>query len=88
MSEYNGWKNYETWRINLEMVDGLGLEFFSNRDSESLAKELKSYVTEFLESESKGFALDLALAFVSKVDWQEIAEHMLEEYEEEENEAA
>lgn len=28
MSEYNGWANYETWRVNLEMVDGMTLEDF------------------------------------------------------------
>ena len=22
MSEYNGWTNYATWRVNLEMFDG------------------------------------------------------------------
>lgn len=90
MTEYNGWTNYETWRIQLEMIDGLGLEFFSNRDEENLASELETYVAEFLESESKGFALDLALSFISKVNWGELANHMLSEYDEEdeENEAA
>ena len=24
--EYNGWTNYATWRINLEIIDGIEIE--------------------------------------------------------------
>ena len=34
-------------------------------------------MTERIEFESKGFALDLALSFLSRVDWVEIAEHII-----------
>ena len=26
MSKYNGWTNYETWRVNLEIFDGFDRE--------------------------------------------------------------
>jgi len=88
MSEkYNGWANYETWRVNLEMLDGMSPEDFGllidedDVDSSSLelASGLESYVVELVEMDAKGFALDLALSFLNKVDWQEIATHMVED---------
>jgi len=87
MSTYNGWANYETWRVNLEMLDGMGCEDFGVRideddvdsSSRELATALESYVVEVVELDSKGFALDLALSFLHKVDWQEIAEHIVED---------
>jgi hypothetical protein len=30
-----------------------------------------------VEQDAKGFALDLAQSFLAKVDWMEIAEHMV-----------
>ena len=77
MASYNGWTNYETWRTHLEMVDGLGIAFFSSRNIDGLASELKEYVEQFIESESKGLALSLALDFTSKVNWKEIADHVI-----------
>ena len=88
MSQYNGWMNYETWRVNLEMLDGMTIEDFgytvrySDPDDmeklvEDLAGSLEEYVNEQVEQDSKGFALDLAQSFLSKVDWEEIAEHMV-----------
>ena len=96
MSEYNGWANYETWRVNLEMLDGMSCSDFGitpdadkARDEladalESYCKELadalESYCKELVEMDAKGFALDLALSYLNHVDWKEIAEHMLQDY--------
>ena len=87
MNSYNGWANYETWRINLEALDGMTLEDFGydlhemdaddTKPAELLGDRLESYVTERVEFESKGFALNLALSFLSRVDWVEIAEHII-----------
>jgi len=86
MSGYNGWTNYETWRINLEMLDGLTPDDlgFNTRDlqdeyesTERLGQALEMYVCEIVEQDAKGFALDLAHSFLAKVDWDEIAEHMM-----------
>ena len=82
---YNGWANYETWRVNLEILDGMDCEQFGVRpdkdvvdeSARELAEALESYCAEMVELDAKGFALDLALSFLSKVDWYEIAEHMV-----------
>ena len=71
---YNGWTNYATWRINLEygFNDG-GFEGYS-------ADMLREIVEEHLESECDNeTTLSYALAFVSDVNWHEIAEHLEEE---------
>jgi hypothetical protein len=82
---YNGWTNYATWRVNLEVFDGFDpYDYFSDNQStmsEWLADSLKQYVGELLcETTPNGFALDYAFAFLDEVNWHEIAKHMIEEY--------
>jgi hypothetical protein len=78
-NKYNGWTNYATWRINLEMMDGMDVSSFP-QDEYGLSVALKDYVEEYLiESCPNGLAQDYALAFVSDVNWYEIAEHLIEE---------
>lgn len=87
MTQYNGWSNYETWRVNLEMLDGMSIQDFGYepRDldagdydkMELVADALEIYVCEMVEQDAKGFALDLAQSFLARVDWMEIAEHMV-----------
>jgi hypothetical protein len=75
----NGWTNYATWRINLEMLDGMDISTFP-QDEYGLSIALKDYVEEYLmESCPDGLAQSYALAFVSDVNWYEIAEHLIEE---------
>jgi hypothetical protein len=68
--KYNGWTNYETWRIQLEVIDGMTLEDFGYDLHEVDTCEL-------IEGQSSGFALDLAHSFLARVDWTEIAEHLI-----------
>jgi hypothetical protein len=85
--QYNGWTNYETWRVNLEVLDGMNIEDFGydlhelDVDDysvvEMLGKALEMYTCELVEMDAKGFALDLAQTFLARVDWDEIAEHMI-----------
>lgn len=78
---YNGWTNYETWRVNLEMFDGT--EPRSCIDAYHLGQEFKAYAEEAIEqSSAPGLARDYALAFLSDVNWREIAAHYIEEEEE------
>lgn len=85
---YNGWSNYATWRVNLEMVNGsdyveLG-EIFE--DVEELAEKIKSDIEDYISEECHNgreginFAESYALAFLSNVDWYEIAEHVAGDY--------
>lgn len=86
MSGYNGWSNYETWRVNLELFDGMALEDyrldFTNRDEavEELTTILDEYAHETVDVEAKGWARDIAYSFLSNVDFREIAEHMVDDY--------
>ena len=83
MAEYNGWTNYATWRINLEIFDGTEEMWTDYRSRGELALAMKEYVEELLGQEGKGLLLDYALAFVSDVDYHQIASHYFEEVEEE-----
>jgi hypothetical protein len=86
--KYNGWTNYETWRIQLEVIDGMTLEDFGFdlhdvdtdevADVENLADTVSELVNEIVTREvPEGLALDLALSFLDRVDWIEIAEHLI-----------
>lgn len=85
-NKYNGWANYATWRINLEMFDGYEVtEHFTERpELDELADHLKETAESYLEEtagDSASLCLSYALAFLSDVDREEIAEHMLEDAE-------
>ena len=77
---YNGWTNYATWRINLEY----GFTDNSDNYMGTDAEELKEIVEDSLEDAcSNDKTLSYALAFVSDVNWDEIARHIEENQEEE-----
>jgi hypothetical protein len=75
MTKYNGWTNYATWRINLEIFDGFDITHsgWGKLDIVDLMDASKDYVEELLDMDSKGLAVDYARAFVSDVNWHEIA---------------
>ena len=80
---YNGWTNYATWRVNLEMFDGKDcsdipmLSRYSTPDTYAVAEYLKEYVEEILDidCDPSRLANSYANAFISDVNWYEIAEH-------------
>lgn len=91
----NGWSNYATWRINLEVFDGMTLEDMNTVevDPYEVSQYLKDYAEEiiFLDSHIGGkspssLMEDYARAFLSDVNWYEIAEHMIKDYIEENKE--
>jgi len=68
---YNGWTNYATWRVNLEVFDGTHIWS---------ADSAKEFVEEIIYATTpEGIARNYALAFISDVNWVEIAEHYQEE---------
>jgi hypothetical protein len=73
--KYNGWTNYATWRVNLEIFDGLPP--YEN-DGAVTPEECQAYAEELVSEGAEGFALDYALAFLQDVNWQEIADHLNE----------
>ncbi len=80
---YNGWTNYATWRVNLEIFDGMApRDFGDGHDSAyELAGSLKYYAEELIEQTAgEGLARDYAMAFLDDVNWREIAQHMINDY--------
>jgi len=70
-NKYNGWANYATWRVNLEVCDGMDSDAFENMDEESVQEYVEEIV--FLDVPN-GLVKDYARAFLSDVDWREIQE--------------
>ena len=90
-TKYNGWTNYATWRVNLELFDGLQLSDVTYQpnnadiDTYDFSQVCKEYA-EYIITEShdrKDFSsivIDYALAFLSDVNWYEIADHMIRDH--------
>jgi len=81
LDTYNGWTNYATWRVNLEMFDG-SEQYWTPESAREFVEEI------IIDSTPEGVARDYALAFISDVNWYEIAQHYEEFLEEEEGEDA
>ena len=79
---YNGWTNYATWRVNLELFDDFRVvdkELMD--DTYVLSKYLRETAEVYIKDSSTedGLARDYALAFLSDVNWYEIAKHMIDD---------
>jgi len=91
---YNGWTNYATWRVNLEVFDGFdytesgfeGLSIEDTSDIWDLSEYLKGYAEECIFShayDERGRASlmeDYARAFLQDVNWYEIARNMVRDH--------
>lgn len=79
---YNGWTNYATWRVNLEIFDGMSpSDVYGDEtppDVWALENAMKEYADEMLSGDS--LAVSYARAFLADVNWTEIARHKIEEY--------
>jgi hypothetical protein len=70
---YNGWANYATWRIALEIFDGYEFGY------EVSAQECEDFAEEVIFQNSADTLSDsYARAFLSDVNWYEIAENLNE----------
>ena len=71
-----GWTNYATWRVNLEILGDI--EFEETVTADDLREIVEDCV--FNNTVEKDcLAADYARAFISQVDFYEIAEHINEE---------
>lgn len=85
---YNGWSNYETWRTNIELFDGMTVDDMGvtvdmndlEGTTAELVNALSDYAHEVMETEATGFSLDIAVEFLNSVSFQEIGEHILDDY--------
>ena len=86
--KYNGWTNYATWRVNLEIFDGMGPRDVTGRTLPAvseLREALQEYAEEIIDSSAfDGLAKDYVLAFLADVNWYEITNHMLADEDEDE----
>lgn len=89
-TRYNGWTNYATWRINIEMFDGATVDDVTGEAPEGVDRDDDAYKlqaalkehAEYLicEQAPEGLARDYALAFLADVEWYAIAYHMLDDW--------
>ena len=75
--EYNGWSNYATWRINLEILGDI--EFDHPVTYDYLEEIVEDVV--FTNKTEGGLAEDYARAFIAQVDFREIASEINAELE-------
>jgi hypothetical protein len=88
MAEYNGWKNYETWLVNVWLSNDAGTvdDMLVNArtfalDTGELAQSIKDYVENMVSElvwQEASLAGDLVKAALGEVYWQEIAESFAE----------
>ena len=85
-TRYNGWTNYATWRVNLEIFDGIDLEYFTDEigtgDVYALSKRLEEFADNVISTDGtvEGTAVDYARAFLADVNFYEIAKHLVDAY--------
>ena len=86
--KYNGWTNYATWRVQLEIIDGYDWYEHEHVD----ADYIKELVEDAVFGDGPEINKDLlknsyANAFLSEVNYYEIAENLINEAENEKEEA-
>ena len=87
---YNGWTNYATWRVNLELFDGYDLTNLIDDPADEpvdwVAEQLQDHAEQVIfsctydERGPSSLMEDYARAFLQDVNWREIAEHMVQDY--------
>ena len=77
MSEYNGWTNYATWRINLEILGDI--EFDEHVSADYLREITEDCVFGGRDFSGLSLVKDYAQAFLDNVNYYEIARHINEE---------
>jgi len=81
--EYNGWANYPTWRVNLEILGDIQ---WVEEEIEILNEEMLEEYVENVVFENNGISghlglmEDYARAFLANVDYREIYESIMENY--------
>lgn len=79
---YNGWANYATWRIALEIWDCF------KTDYPVTGEEIEEQTWEYINPDGEqSLLVDYAYQFLADVNWDEIAEHInrMNEIEEDES---
>lgn len=87
MSTYNGWTNWETWKVNLELLDGLdasdlNIEHYTQDEYYEAGQVIEEYVQELiaLEYNDGGFISGVIQGFLSEVNWSELAKMFIDQW--------
>ena len=84
VNDYNGWTNYATWRVNLEILGDIQ---WVEEEIEILSPEMLEEYVENAVFENNGISghlglmEDYARAFLCNVNYYEIYNHIKEDYE-------
>lgn len=73
---HNGWTNYATWRVNLEIIDGIDWYECEHVDADYVKELVEDIV---FSQHEENLMSDYAHAFLSEVNYHEIAEHIINE---------
>ena len=76
---HNGWTNYATWRVNLEIIDGYDWYECEHVDADYVKELVEDAVFGSLIGNGNGLVEDYANAFLSEVNYHEIAENLINE---------
>lgn len=74
--EYLGWTNRATWQIYHDIFDGMERRAWidEENDEKVLADLIEEYVRELVfDDDDDGFKIDYAKAYLSQVNWYELA---------------
>jgi len=77
--KHNGWTNYATWRVNLEIIDGYDWYEHEHVDADYVKELVEDAVFGTLIGNGNGLVEDYANAFLSEVNYHEIAENLINE---------
>jgi hypothetical protein len=77
--KHNGWTNYATWRVNLEIIDGYDWYENEHVDADYVKELVEDAVFGSLIGNGNGLVEDYANAFLSEVNYHEIAENLINE---------
>ena len=73
---HNGWTNYATWRVNLEIIDGIDWYECEHVDADYVKELVEDIV---FSQHEESLMSDYANAFLSEVNYHEIAENIINE---------
>ena len=81
---YNVWTNWETWKVNLELLDGrTAVDIFGEKCK---PEQIREYIWEIVTDDDLkntsykpyDFAMSCMVSVLHEVNWNEIAEHLNE----------
>jgi len=74
--KYNGYTNHATWRVNLEILDGLDWDDYKKDITADIIQEMVEEIVFSNSVEKNCLAAAYARAFLEDVNYQEIADNI------------